>query len=145
MGPHPLQGSGHIQATPISTERSNFLGRRRSGLSPYETLCPGPGASTIIFAGGGGILTADGVTPGLLRAYRLPFGYPQTTGNNPKHSLFDFPPHGTLLINYSNFEGKEERAQTLKPWELVNQELKFKTNALSCGAPLPFFFFLQFC
>lgn len=92
MGPHPLQGSGHIQATPISTERSNFLGRKRSGLSPYETLCPGPGASTIIFAGGGGILTADGVTPGFLRAYRLPFGYPQTTGNNPKHSLFDIPP-----------------------------------------------------
>lgn len=55
-------------------------------------------------------------------------------------------PHGPLLINCSNSERKEERAQTLKPWELVNQELKFKTNALSCAVspsptpPRPVFF-----
>jgi hypothetical protein len=51
------------------------------------------------------------------------------------------PPHSTLLIHSSNTDWREERAPTLKPWELVNQELKLKTNALSCGGPS---FFLLF-
>lgn len=45
----------------------------------------------------GGILAAKGVTLGFLHAHHLPSRYPQTTGTNPKHSLFNFPPR--YIIN----------------------------------------------
>jgi hypothetical protein len=67
--------------------------------------------------------------------------YPQSTGINPKSSSYN-PIPSTLQLHGSNYVQKEESAPTSKPWELVNQELKFKTNALSCGglpAQPPFF------
>lgn len=57
---------------------------------------------------------------------------PQTIGINPNSSSYNRIP-STLLLHSPNYVQKEERAPTSKPWELVNQELKFKTNALSCG------------
>lgn len=71
-----------------------------------------------------------------------PLKYPHTIGISPKSPSYSL--HPSTLIHGSNCIQKEERAPTSKPWELVNQELKFKTNALSCG-DLFFSLFLQFC
>lgn len=127
---HP--GLGHLHPPP--PWKDQLLGKEVWAFSICKTL---------IFWGG--LLAAEGGALGFLRAYCLPSRHPQTTGTNPRNSFFNFPPRHIIIINYSNSERKEERVETLKPWELVNQELQFKTNALSCGAPRHVFFFWQFC
>lgn len=108
-------------------------------VSIYKTLCPGPGPVQSSF---GGHSRCKGCNPRFSPCPSPPLlTPPPNRWHQPKRQFLQFPPHGTLLINCSNSERKEERAQTLKPWELVNQGLKFKTNALSCWAP-PLFFFL---
>lgn len=127
---------------PIPMERSTSWKRGGSGYIPLQNPLPWPQATTIIW-GGGGILTAKGGDLGFLGAPMPPLQIPPKPLAPTQEAVFSISPHSTLLINCSNSERKEERAQTLKPWELVNQELKFKTNALSCGAPPSFFF--SFC
>lgn len=140
--PHPLQG-GHTQATLLPKERSNFLGRRRSGLSPYETLCPGPGAATIIFAGGGGILTADGVTPGFLHAYHLPSRYPQTTGSHPKYGLFNFPPRH-IINKLLQLRRERRKSSNFEALGISKSRAKIQNKCSFMWSPPPFFSFCSF-
>ena len=140
--PHP--GHPHSYHPPW---KDQLLGKEEVwAFSICKTLYLGPGPLQSSFAGGSG---------GRERAFSLqrwepcvfsePIASPPDTPKplaTTQETVSSISPHSTLLINRSNSERKEERAQTLKPWELVNQELKFKTNALSCGAPLHHFFFL---
>lgn len=119
----------------------NFLERRRFGLSPFTK----PSALDLGHYNHllGGHSCCKGCNPGFSPCPSPPLQIPLHQLAPTQNTVSSISPHGTLLINCSNPELKEETAQTLKPWELVNQELKFKTNALSCGCggPPPFFFF----
>ena len=152
--PASLGQGGHTQATPPPTvERSTAWKGGGVGFLHMQNPLPlAQGLDQHLFWGAGHSC-CRGWGPGFSQC---PVSSPPDT---PKPlapfqgTVSSISPHGPLLINCSNSERKEERAQTLKPWELVNQELKFKTYALSCPAPPPpppppprfFSFSLQFC
>ena len=143
--PHP--GHPHSYHPPW---KDQLLGKEEVwAFSICKTLHLGPGPLQSSFAGGsGGRERAFSLQRWEPWVFSAPIASPPDTPKplaTTQETVSSISPHSTLLINCSNSERKEERAQTLKPWELVNQELKFKTNALSCGAPPHhFFFFLQF-
>lgn len=134
---HP--GLGHLHPPPW---KDQLLGKEVWAFSICKTLRPGLEPLPPSF---GGAFLRQRVEPWVFSG---PIASPPDTPKPlapTQETVSSTSPHGTLLINYSNSERKEERVETLKPWELVNQELKFKTNALSCGAPRHVFFFWQFC
>ena len=124
--------------------KDQLLGKEEVwAFSICKTLHLGPGPLVIFCGGWGGAFSLQRWEPWVFSA---PITSPPDTPKplaTTQETVSSISPHSTLLINRSNSERKEERAQTLKPWELVNQELKFKTNALSCGAPPITFFFLS--
>lgn len=142
--PHPPPGR-HTPASATSTPppwKDQLLGKEVWAFSICKTLRPGLEPLPPSF---GGAFLRQRVEPWVFSG---PIASPPDTPKPlapTQETVSSTSPHGTLLINYSNSERKEERLETLKPWELVNQELKFKTNALSCGAPRHVFFFWQFC
>lgn len=146
--PPQLASSWPPPPPPPPMERSTSLKGGGLGILHLQNPPPWTWATTVIFCRGvwgGAAFSLQRWEPWV---FSVPIASPPDTPKplaTTQETVSSISPHSTLLINCSNSERKEERAQTLKPWELVNQELKFKTNALSCEAPPSlFFFFLQF-
>ena len=93
---HP-PSTGLILATPTlppPMERSTSWKGGGLGILHLQNPPPWTWATSHLLrgVGGGGILTAEMGALGFLSAHHLPSRYPQTTGNNPRNSFFNFPP-----------------------------------------------------